>query len=78
MSTEVERGHFGLGVGQPEQVVRVSTAHDFMLSIWARNVEITPGGIQLITPPGQSAGVIDGSLRRSRDGRSRADEGGKW
>ena len=65
MTTKIERGYFGLGAGQPEQVVSVSSTHDFTLSIWARNVEIAPGGIQLITPPSQfrgasSTGPIDG------------------
>jgi hypothetical protein len=45
--------------------VSVSSTHDFTLSIWARNAEITAGGIQLITPPSQfrgasSTGPIDG------------------
>jgi hypothetical protein len=45
MTTKVERGYFGLGAGQPEQVVSVSNSHDFTLSIWARNEETTPGGV---------------------------------
>jgi hypothetical protein len=65
VTTKVERGYFGLGSGQPEQVVSISSTHDFTLSIWARNVETAPGGVQLLTPPSQfrgasSTGPIDG------------------
>jgi hypothetical protein len=65
VSTKIERGYFGLGTGQPEQVVSVSSTHDFTLTIWARNLELTPSGVQVLTPPSQfrgasSTGPFDG------------------
>ena len=44
----IVRGYFGLG--DHEDVVHVTANADFLLYIWARNVEISPGGVQIITP----------------------------
>jgi hypothetical protein len=49
MPDKVVRGYFGLG--DHERVVRVSSSADFVLHVLARNVEISPGGVQIITPP---------------------------
>jgi hypothetical protein len=48
---QVTRGYFGLG--DHEQVVHVTSSSDFIVNIWARNVETTQGGIQVMTPPSQ-------------------------
>ena len=50
----VVRGYFGLG--DHENVVHVTCNADFLLYIWARNVEIFPGGVQISTPPSQFRG----------------------
>lgn len=50
----VVRGYFGLG--DHEHVVYVTSSADFLLHIWARNVETFPGGVQIITPPSQFRG----------------------
>jgi len=47
-SDQIVRGYFGLGVH--EQVVRVNSSQDYRLHIWARNVETSQGGIQIMTP----------------------------
>jgi hypothetical protein len=59
----IVRGYFGLG--DHEQVVRVTSTEDFLLYIWARNVETFGGGVQVMTPPSQfrtsgSTGPHDG------------------
>lgn len=59
----VRRGYFGLKDNDP--LVRVTSSADFVLHIWARNVETFGGGVQVITPPSQfrgsgSTGPIDG------------------
>jgi hypothetical protein len=59
----VVRGYFGLG--DHEHVVHVTCNADFLLYIWARNVETFPGGVQISTPPSQfrgggSTGPMDG------------------
>lgn len=59
----VARGYFGLG--DHEHVVHVTSSADFLLHIWARNVETFPGGVQIMTPPSQfrtsgSTGSHDG------------------
>ena len=59
----VERGYFGLG--DHETVVRVKASDDFLVAIWARNVEEFAGGVQVMTPPSQfrtpaSSGDQDG------------------
>jgi hypothetical protein len=51
---QIVRGYFGLG--DHEHVVHVTSSADFLLYIWARNVETTQGGVQLITPPSQFRG----------------------
>lgn len=50
----VARGYFGLG--DHEHVVHVSCDADFLLYIWARNVETFQGGVQVLTPPSQFRG----------------------
>ena len=50
----VVRGYFGLG--DHEHVVHVTCNADFLLYIWARNVEISQGGVQITTPPSQFRG----------------------
>jgi hypothetical protein len=50
----VVRGYFGLG--DHEQVVHVTSSADFLLHIWARNVETSQGGVQIMTPPSQFRG----------------------
>jgi hypothetical protein len=44
----VSRGYFGLH--DWDHVVHVTSTADFMACIWARNVETTPGGVQVTTP----------------------------
>lgn len=58
----IVRGYFGLP--DHEQVVRVTSTADFLVYIWARNVETSQGGVQVTTPPSQfrgsgSTGPID-------------------
>jgi hypothetical protein len=50
----VVRGYFGLG--DHEDVVHVTSSADFLLHIWARNVETSQGGVQIMTPPSQFRG----------------------
>jgi hypothetical protein len=50
----IVRGYFGLG--DHEHVVHVTCDADFRLNIWARNVETTDGGVQILTPPSQFRG----------------------
>ena len=50
----ITRGYFGLG--DHEHVVHVRSNRDFRLSIWARNVETSRGGVQIMTPPSQFRG----------------------
>ena len=59
----VVRAYFGLG--NPEHVVHVTCNADFLLYIWARNIETSQGGVQVVTPPSQfrgsgSTGPLDG------------------
>ena len=59
----VVRGYFGLG--DHEKSVHISSSADFRLNIWARNVETSRGGVQILTPPSQfrtkgSTGPQDG------------------
>ncbi len=51
---KITRGYFGLG--DHEEVVHVTSSSDFSVSIWARNVETSRGGIQIMTPPSQFRG----------------------
>jgi hypothetical protein len=51
----VVRGYFGLG--DNERVVHVTSDADFLLHIWARNIETSPGGVQILTPPSQFRGI---------------------
>ncbi len=60
---QVIRGYFSLG--DHEQVVHVTSDADFVLHIWARNIETSQGGVQFLTPPSQfrtsgSTGSNDG------------------
>ena len=60
---QVVRGYFGLG--DHDQVVHVTSDADFVIHVWARNVEISQGGVQFLTPPSQfrtsgSTGPNDG------------------
>jgi hypothetical protein len=49
VADKIVRGYFGLG--DHEHLVRVSSTEDFLLYIWARNVETSQGGVQVTTPP---------------------------
>jgi hypothetical protein len=51
----VTRGYFGLQ--DNDHIVHVTSDKDFVLHIWARNVETFHGGIQITTPPSQFRGV---------------------
>jgi hypothetical protein len=51
---QIVRGYFGLG--DHEVAVHVSSTEDFLVYIWARNVETTQGGVQVVTPPSQFRG----------------------
>jgi hypothetical protein len=51
---QVTRGYFGLQ--DNDHIVHVTSDKDFVLHIWARNVE-THGGIQITTKPSQFRGV---------------------
>jgi len=51
---QIVRGYFGLG--DHEQNVKITSSNDFSLHIWARNVETSQGGVQIITPPSQFRG----------------------
>ncbi|REL24483.1 hypothetical protein DYD21_17970 [Rhodohalobacter sp. SW132] len=53
-SDQIVRGYFGLGTH--ENVVRINSSHDYRLHIWARNVETSQGGIQIMTPQSQFRG----------------------
>lgn len=60
---QIVRGYFGLG--DHETVVHVTSTEDFLVHIWARNVETSRGGVQVLTPPSQfrgsgSTGSVDG------------------
>ena len=60
---QVARGYFGLG--DHESQVSVTSDRDFLMYIWARNVEVTDGGVQVMTPPSRfrtagSSGPQDG------------------
>ena len=60
---QIVRGYFGLG--DHEAAVHVTCDADFRLYIWARNVEVSQGGVQVLTPPSQfrtsgSSGPQDG------------------
>lgn len=48
------RGYFGLG--DNESIVHVTSDKDFLLHIWARNIETSQGGVQVLTPPSQFRG----------------------
>ena len=52
---KIERGYFGLG-SPNETVVKVTSTADFTISLWARNVETSHGGVQILTPPSQFRG----------------------
>lgn len=54
MPEQIVRGYFGLG--EVEGVVRVTSTADFLVQIWARNIEVTSGGVQVLTPPSQFRG----------------------
>jgi hypothetical protein len=59
----VARGYFGLG--DHEVAVSVTSDHDFLLYIWARNVEVFNAGVQVSTPPSPfrskgASGATDG------------------
>jgi hypothetical protein len=50
----IVRGCFSLG--DHAQVVHVTSSQAYRLHIWARNVETSQGGVQIITPPSQFRG----------------------
>ena len=51
---KVSRGYFGLH--DHDKVVHVTSTADFIVCIWARNVETTQGGVQILTPASQFRG----------------------
>jgi hypothetical protein len=51
---QVSRGYFGLH--DWDRVVHVTSTADFVLCIWARNVETTQGGVQVTTPASEFRG----------------------
>src|SRR5262249_27130066 len=51
---QIVRGYFGLG--DWETVVHVTSTEDFLVYIWARNVETSQGGVQIMTPRSQFRG----------------------
>jgi hypothetical protein len=55
MSEQVVRGSFELHDNDPE--VRVHSSADFLLYIWARNLEKFAAGVEVITPASQFRGV---------------------
>lgn len=54
LGDNIARGYFGLG--DWEQSVDISSSSDFQTCIWARNVEVFHGGVQIITPASQFQG----------------------
>jgi hypothetical protein len=54
LGDNIVRGYFS--VGDWEQSVLVSSSSDFQTCIWARNVEVFHGGIQIMTPASQFQG----------------------
>lgn len=60
----IVRGYFSLG--DHEQVVHITSSQAYRLHIWARNVETSQGGVQIMTPPSQFRG--SGSTGRPNDG----------
>jgi hypothetical protein len=54
LGDNIARGYFS--VGDWEQNVHVSSSSDFQTCIWARNVEVFHGGVQVITPASQFQG----------------------
>jgi hypothetical protein len=54
-SAHFARGYFGLG--ENDHVVHVTANADYLLHVWARNVDTSQGGIQILTPPSQFRGV---------------------
>jgi hypothetical protein len=58
---QVVRGYFGVGNSSQDSdyanVVNVTSTDDFLVCIWARNIETFKGGIQMMTPPSQFRGV---------------------
>jgi hypothetical protein len=60
---QIVRGYFSLGGN--ETIVYVTSNADFLVYIWARNIETFQGGVQILTPPSQfrgtgSTGAFDG------------------
>ncbi|WP_255951858.1 hypothetical protein [Streptomyces odontomachi] len=53
-SDHIVRGYFGLG--DNDRIVHVTSDADFLLHIWARNVETSEGGVTFITPASQFRG----------------------
>jgi hypothetical protein len=53
-TTHIARGYFGLH--DHDKVVHVTSTADFVVCIWARNVETTRGGVQIVTPASQFRG----------------------
>jgi hypothetical protein len=51
---KVSRGYFGLH--DHDKVVHVTSSADFIVCIWARNVETTHGGVQVLTPASEFRG----------------------
>jgi hypothetical protein len=51
---QIVRGYFSLG--DWEVVVHITSNADFLVYIWARNIETFAGGVQITTPPSQFRG----------------------
>jgi hypothetical protein len=51
---QIVRGYFSLG--DWESVVHVTSNADFLVYMWARNIETFAGGVQITTPPSQFRG----------------------
>jgi hypothetical protein len=63
MPQQIARGYFGMGPGVRD--VTVTSSSDFIVHVWARNVDAVAGGVQVLTPPSEfrgsgSTGAIDG------------------
>jgi len=63
VSQGITRGYFGLH--DHDNVVHITSNSDYLVCIWARNVETFRGGVQITTPASQfrgpgSTGPVDG------------------
>ena len=63
-SVRIERGYFSLG--DNDHVIHVTSSSDFLLYIWARNIETSNGGVTILTSASQFQG--SGSTSHQNDG----------